>query len=73
MEFLVGIYNNIIQIIQNYYLRFYNYTGSLPNSRRKIEPEIMRFMMQSSQIERRFNTLALNHQAIFQILFQCLA
>ncbi|GBC39214.2 uncharacterized protein LOC107327733 [Rhizophagus irregularis DAOM 181602=DAOM 197198] len=42
--------------------------GSLPNSRRKIEPEIMRFMMQSSQIERRFNTLALNHQAIFQIL-----
>ncbi|UZO04715.1 uncharacterized protein OCT59_025086 [Rhizophagus irregularis] len=28
----------------------------------------MRFMMQSSQIERRFNTLALNHQAIFQIL-----
>ncbi|CAB5360544.1 unnamed protein product [Rhizophagus irregularis] len=25
-------------------------------------------MMQSSQIERRFNTLALNHQAIFQIL-----
>ncbi|GBC17860.1 hypothetical protein GLOIN_2v1786147 [Rhizophagus irregularis DAOM 181602=DAOM 197198] len=42
--------------------------GSLPNSRQKIELEIMRFMMQSSQIERRFNTLALNYQAIFQIL-----
>uniref|UniRef100_U9SQA2 Uncharacterized protein n=1 Tax=Rhizophagus irregularis (strain DAOM 181602 / DAOM 197198 / MUCL 43194) TaxID=747089 RepID=U9SQA2_RHIID len=33
--------------------------GSLPNSRRKIEPEIMRFMMQSSQIERRFHTVYL--------------
>ncbi|CAG8692074.1 6938_t:CDS:1, partial [Funneliformis caledonium] len=41
---------------------------SLPNSRRKIESEIMRFMMQSSQIERKFNMLPLNHQSIFQIL-----
>ena len=28
----------------------------------------MRFMMQSSQIERKFNMLPLNHQNIFQIL-----
>ncbi|GBC25382.2 hypothetical protein RIR_jg41196.t1 [Rhizophagus irregularis DAOM 181602=DAOM 197198] len=33
--------------------------GSLPNSSRKIESEIMRFMMQSSQIERKFHTVYL--------------
>lgn len=44
------------------------FTGSLPNSRRKIEPEIMRFMMQSSLIERNFHTLPKDLQDIFQIL-----
>jgi hypothetical protein len=66
-------------VLQSYFLIFnsfqiiaYNfaivYTGSLPNSRRKIEPELMRFMMQSSQIERKFNMLPSNCQGIFQIL-----
>ena len=44
------------------------FVGSIPNSRRKIEPEIMRFMMQSSLIERNFHKLPKNLQDIFQIL-----
>ncbi|CAG8713387.1 11921_t:CDS:2, partial [Funneliformis caledonium] len=54
--------------IVNSPLLIYPIARSLPNSRQKIESEIMRFMMQSSQIKRKFNMLPLNRQSIFQIL-----
>ena len=66
---MVGIYN---LIFINSQIIAYNfaiiYIGSLPNSRRKIEPEIMRFMVQNSQIERKYNKLPLDRQYIFQTL-----
>jgi hypothetical protein len=70
-ERMNGILGNFIFIFDYFKIVTYNFEiilGSLPNSRRKIEPEIMRFMVQSSQIERNIQTLPEDHQSIFQIL-----